>query len=131
MTQIPISVFRLPHMEKTPYDPLADLTYIIGVSGYTFGVVVRSDAPWKTWNEFVAFAKANPDKISYGTPGANTSLHITMEEIAFKQGIKWVHVPHKGNAPTHGGAPRRSRRLGRRTRPAGGRTSTPARCGCS
>ena len=99
LTQIPISVFRLPHIEKTPFDPLTDLTYILGVSGYTFGVVVRSDAPWKTWNEFMAFAKSNPDKFSYGTPGANTSLHITMEEIAFKQGLKWVHVPHKGNAP--------------------------------
>jgi tripartite-type tricarboxylate transporter receptor subunit TctC len=100
LTQVPISVFRLPHMEKTPFDPIADLTYVIGVSGYTFGVVVRAEAPWKTWNEFIAFAKANPDKISYGTPGANTSLHITMEEIAFKQGIKWTHVPHKGNAPS-------------------------------
>jgi tripartite-type tricarboxylate transporter receptor subunit TctC len=100
LTQVPISVFRLPHMEKTPFDPIADLTYVLGVSGYTFGVVVRAEAPWKNWNEFVAFAKANPDKVSYGTPGANTSLHITMEEIAFKQGIKWTHVPHKGNAPS-------------------------------
>jgi tripartite-type tricarboxylate transporter receptor subunit TctC len=100
ITQIPISVLRIPHVEKTPFDPMADLTYIVGISGYTFGVVVRSEAPWKTWNEFVAFAKANPDKISYGSPGTNTSLHITMEEIAYKQGIKWVHVPHKGNAPS-------------------------------
>jgi tripartite-type tricarboxylate transporter receptor subunit TctC len=100
VTQIPISVFRLPHIEKVPYDPLTDLTYLLGISGYTFGVVVRTEAPWKTWGEFVAFAKANPDKVSYGTPGANTSLHITMEEIAFKQGIKWLHVPHKGNAPS-------------------------------
>jgi len=100
LTQIAISVLRLPHVEKTPFDPLADLTYIVGVSGYTFGVVVRAEAPWKTWNEFIGHAKANPDKVSYGTPGANTSLHITMEEIASKQGIKWIHVPHKGAAPS-------------------------------
>jgi len=100
VTQIPISVFRIPHVERTPFDPMTDLTYIVGISGYTFGVVVRSESPWKTWSEFVTFAKANPDKISYGTPGTNTSLHITMEEIAFKQGIKWLHVPHKGNAPS-------------------------------
>jgi tripartite-type tricarboxylate transporter receptor subunit TctC len=98
VTQIPLSVFRVPHIEKTPFDPLTDLTYIARVSGYTFGVVVRAEAPWKTWNDFVAFAKANPNKVTYGTPGANTSLHITMEEIAFKQGIKWVHVPYKGSA---------------------------------
>src|SRR5262247_3896046 len=48
VTQIPISVFRLPHVEKTPYDPLTDLTYILGVSGYTFGVVVQSESRWKT-----------------------------------------------------------------------------------
>ena len=43
--------------------------------------------------------KSNPDKVAFGSPGANTSLHITMEEVAWKQGIKWLHVPHKGNAP--------------------------------
>jgi len=98
ITQIPLSVFRLPHLNKMPFDPMTDITYIIGISGYTFGVAVRSDAPWQSWNEFITYAKANPDKISFGTPGANTSLHITMEEIAWKQGIKWIHVPYKGNA---------------------------------
>ena len=82
LTQIPITVFRIPHVEKTPFDPLTDITYILGVSGYTLGVVVRSDAPWMSWNDFLGYAKANPDKISFGTPGANTTLHITMEEIA-------------------------------------------------
>jgi tripartite-type tricarboxylate transporter receptor subunit TctC len=99
ITQVPLAVFRLPHLEKTPFDPMTDLSYIIGISGYTFGVAVRTESPWKTFNDLVADAKAHPDKISYGTPGANTSLHITMEEIAWRRGIKWVHVPHKGNAP--------------------------------
>jgi tripartite-type tricarboxylate transporter receptor subunit TctC len=98
ITQIPITVFRYPHMAQVGYDPLADLTYIIGISGYTFGVVVRSDAPWKTWQDLVAYAKANPGKLSYGTPGANTSLHVTMEDIAQRDGIQWVQVPYKGNA---------------------------------
>ncbi len=98
ITQIPITVFRNPHMTKVGYDPMTDLTYLIGISGYTFGVVVRSDAPWKTWEELVAFAKANPGKLTYGTPGANTSLHVTMEDIAQRYGLKWTHVPFKGNA---------------------------------
>ncbi len=98
LTQIPLGVFRVPHLQPTPYNPLADFTYVIGISGYTFGVVVRADAPWKTWGELIAYAKANPDKVTYGTPGANTSLHITMEDIAFTQGIRWTHVPYKGNA---------------------------------
>ena len=98
IAQIPITVFRFPFMTKTTYDPSTDFTYIIGVSGYTFGVVVRDDAPWKSFQDLTADAKSNPGKINYGTPGAGTSLHITMEQIARQQGIKWTHVPFKGNA---------------------------------
>ena len=98
IAQIPITVFRFPFMTKTTFDPSTDFTYIIGVSGYTFGVVVRDDAPWKSFQDLTADAKSNPGKINYGTPGAGTSLHITMEQIARQQGIKWTHVPFKGNA---------------------------------
>jgi tripartite-type tricarboxylate transporter receptor subunit TctC len=98
VAQIPITVFRLPFMRKTSFDPVKDFTYIIGLTGYTFGVVVRKDAPWKAFQELLADAKANPGKINYGTPGAGTSLHITMEQIAKLQGLKWTHVPFKGNA---------------------------------
>ena len=98
VAQIPITVFRFPFMQKTTFDPAADFTYIIGVSGYTFGVVVKDDAPWKTFPELVAAAKADPGKINYGTPGPGTSLHITMEQIAKQQDFKWTHVPFKGNA---------------------------------
>jgi tripartite-type tricarboxylate transporter receptor subunit TctC len=100
VAQIPITVFRAPFMMKTTFDPTQDLTYVIALTGYTFGVVVRDDAPWKTFGEFLADAKANPGKINYGTPGAGTSLHITMEQIAKQQGIKWTHIPFKGNAET-------------------------------
>jgi tripartite-type tricarboxylate transporter receptor subunit TctC len=100
ITQIPITMFRIPVMTKSSFDPVKELTYIIALTGYTFGVVVREDAPWKTFAELVADAKANPGKINYGTPGAGSSLHIGMEQIAKQQGIKWVHVPFKGNAET-------------------------------
>ena len=89
-------------MRKTNLNPATDFTYIIGVSGYTFGVVVRSDAPWKTFKELIDYARANPGKINYGTPGAGTSLHITMEQIAKQQGIRWTHVPFKGTSETTG-----------------------------
>ncbi|HLC41009.1 MAG TPA: tripartite tricarboxylate transporter substrate binding protein [Methylomirabilota bacterium] len=98
VAQIAITVFRFPHMLKVTFDPLKDFSYIIHLSGYTFGVVVKADSPWKTWKEFVAYAKANPGKVTYATPGAGTSLHITMEQIALKEGIKWIHVPFKGGA---------------------------------
>src|SRR5882672_9414099 len=98
VAQIPITVFRFPFMQKTTFDPAVDFTYVIGVSGYTFGVVVKDDAPWKTFPELVADAKANPGKINYGSPGTGTSLHIAMEQIARRQGIKWTHVQFKGNS---------------------------------
>ncbi|OGL05506.1 MAG: hypothetical protein A3I03_11375 [Candidatus Rokubacteria bacterium RIFCSPLOWO2_02_FULL_68_19] len=98
IAQIPITIFRLPHMQKVTWDPLKDFTYIIHLTGYTFGVVVKADSPWKTWQEFIAHAKANPGKVTYGTPGAGTTLHITMEALAAKEGIKWIHVPFKGGA---------------------------------
>ena len=98
IAQMPITVFRVPYMQKGSFDPLNDFTWIIHVSGYTFGVAVRADSPWKTWQEFIAYAKANPGKVSYSTPGHGTSLHITMEEIAQREGIQWLQVPYKGAA---------------------------------
>jgi tripartite-type tricarboxylate transporter receptor subunit TctC len=66
--------------------------------GYTFGIVVRADAPWQTLQELLADAKANPGKITYGTPGVAT-LDVTMERIAqLAGGIQWVHVPFRGGA---------------------------------
>ena len=98
VAQLPITVFRLPFIQKTSFDPTSDFTYIIHVTGYTFGVVVKADAPWKTFQELLDYAKANPGKVNYGTPGAGSSLHITMEQIAKQKGIKWTMVPFKGQA---------------------------------
>ena len=98
ISQMPITVFRMPYMMKTNFDPLTDFTWIIHVSGYTFGVAVRADSPWQTWQEFIAYARANPGKVTYSTPGHGTSLHITMEEIATREGIQWLQVPYKGAA---------------------------------
>jgi tripartite-type tricarboxylate transporter receptor subunit TctC len=98
VTQINTGILRLPFMTKTSYDPVTDFTYIIGISGLTSGLVVRRDAPWKTFSEFLADAKANPGKITYGSPGGAANPYITMELIARQQGIKWTSVPFKSAA---------------------------------
>jgi tripartite-type tricarboxylate transporter receptor subunit TctC len=100
VSQIPITVFRTPFMMKVSWEPLKDFTYIIHVSGFTMGVVVKKDAPWKTFKEFVAYAKANPGKVKYATTGAASSSGITMETISHQQGIKWSQIPMKGVAET-------------------------------
>ncbi len=96
LSQIPLGVLRMPHIMKASWDPLTDFTYIINLSGYTYGIVVQKDAPWKTMKELVDYAKANPGKVTYTTPGVGTLQHVTMEKIARKEGIKWIHVPSKG-----------------------------------
>jgi tripartite-type tricarboxylate transporter receptor subunit TctC len=98
VSQLAITAFRLPHLQKVDWDPLNDFTYIVGLAGYTFGVVVKADSPFKTFNDLLAYAKANPGQLSYATPGAGTSLHLAMEEIAAKTGVKFLHIPFKGQA---------------------------------
>jgi len=96
--QIPLGVFRLPYTTKISWDPVKDISYVVNVTGYAFGVVVPADSPLKTWTHFVAWAKANPGKLSYGSTGTMTSPHLTMELIAQKLGLDLLHVPYKGSA---------------------------------
>ena len=98
VAQLPITAYRLPHQRKVDWDPLNDFTYIIGISGYTFGVVVKSDSPLKTFEDLLDYARANPGKLSYGSTGQGTSPHLLMEEVAQKTGVQFLHVPFKGNA---------------------------------
>ena len=96
LSLMPETAFRLPYIQKTGFDPLTDFTYIIHLTGYSFNVAVRADAPWKQWSDLVADAKKRPGKITYGSTGVNGTMHLTMEEIGQKLGIEWVHVPYKG-----------------------------------
>ena len=96
ISQLAITAFRVPHMQKVDWDPITDFTYIIGLAGYTFGIVVKADSPFKTFQDLLAYARANPGRLSYATPGTGTSLHLAMEEIAAKAGVQFLHVPFKG-----------------------------------
>ena len=98
LSQLPVGAFRIPHMQKVDWDPLRDFTYIIGLTGYTFGVVVKSDSRFKTLKDVIDYAKANPGKFSYASTGNGTSPHLLIEELATKTGVEMLHVPFKGNA---------------------------------
>ena len=98
LAQIPLGVFRLPYTTKISWDPVKDINYVINVTGYAFGIAVPADSPFKTWNDFVAYAKANPGKLTYGSTGNLTSPHLTTELIAQQLGIQLQHVPYKGSA---------------------------------
>jgi hypothetical protein len=73
-------------------------SYISCLTGYTFGMVVRSDSPIMSIKDMVDYAKANPGKFSYGSTGTGTTPHIAVEQFCKKAGIQLLHVPYKGNA---------------------------------
>lgn len=98
LSQITIGVARLPHMQKMQFDPLRDFTYIACLTGYTFGIVVRADSPFKTVKDLVDYAKINPGKFNYGSTGNGTTPHLAVEEFASKAGIQLTHVPFKGSS---------------------------------
>ena len=98
IAQYPLGMLRIPHMQKTVWHPINDFSFIIGVTGYTFGFVVRADSPYKTFNDYIAAARKQPGKIDYGSTGQGTSPHLLMEELADAAKVELNHVPYKGNA---------------------------------
>ncbi|MDD0809461.1 tripartite tricarboxylate transporter substrate binding protein [Curvibacter sp. RS43] len=97
--QIPISVTRFSQLGTVALDPLKDLSYLARTSGQTFGIVVHSDAPWKSLKELVAAAKAKPGELTYGSAGVAGATHVGMEEFALAAGVQLNHIPYKGGAP--------------------------------
>ena len=89
-----------PHLyTKLPFDPLKDLEPIAAAARILVFLVVKPDLPAKSVNEFVALARANPGKLSYGSPGSGSSPHIATAMFARAAGIQVTHVPYKGAAP--------------------------------
>jgi tripartite-type tricarboxylate transporter receptor subunit TctC len=92
------SVFRLPYISNIKWDPAADLDYIIRLTGFTWGLVVAADSPIKTFEDYVAYARKNPGRMTYGTVGSLTTQHLTMEQISASLGLQLTNVPYKGVA---------------------------------
>jgi tripartite-type tricarboxylate transporter receptor subunit TctC len=89
----------VPLMQKVAYDPFKDFTYILQVASFPLGVTVKSDSPYKSWGDVVAYAKANPGVVTYGTPGAGTNAHLGIELILQHAGVQMTHIPHQGPMP--------------------------------
>jgi tripartite-type tricarboxylate transporter receptor subunit TctC len=102
ISQMHMSVLRQPLLNKQlTYNPIDDLTYILQITGFIMGVVVRADAPWKTLPELLAYAKANPGKLNWGTLGIGSTQHLAMERVGVAQGgLSWTHAPYRGTADT-------------------------------
>jgi tripartite-type tricarboxylate transporter receptor subunit TctC len=96
----PSSLSLTVAVHKTaPYDVGKDLTPIINVAVSPYALVVHTSLAVRNLQEFIAYAKANPDKLSYSSAGVGSASHLAGELLKSMAGIQMVHVPHKGMNP--------------------------------
>jgi tripartite-type tricarboxylate transporter receptor subunit TctC len=93
------SVTMSPSLYKLPYDPLRDLAPISELSALPNILVVHPSLPLHTAKELIAFVKARPNQLNFGSSGVATGTHMSMELFMHMTGMKMVHVPYKGGAP--------------------------------
>ncbi len=93
LSQMPQPILRIPHIQKTEFDVINDFTWIIRVVDYTYALIARNESPYRNITDFVKDAKANQGKLTYASSGVGVTMHMTMEELALRAGIKLVHVP--------------------------------------
>ena len=91
------SLHRAAHINKLSFDTVKDVTPIIRVAGYLYGVLVRPDSKIKTLPELIQAAKAKPGELTYMASGIGTGGHIAAEEMAANAGVKFNHLPSKGD----------------------------------
>ncbi|MCW8087241.1 tripartite tricarboxylate transporter substrate binding protein [Sabulicella glaciei] len=92
-----LSILRHPYLTRAQtWDPVNDFSYIMQLTGFVFGTVVRADSPFRTWQELIAHAKANPGRLTYSTSGIATTNHIAKEEILAREGARMEHIPMRG-----------------------------------
>ena len=88
-----------PALSKMPFDAAKDLVPVASVARIVLFLVERADLPPKNIREFLAYTKARPGKLSYGSAGNGTGLHIAGEMLKHQAGLFAVHVPYRGAAP--------------------------------
>ena len=91
-----------PALRKSlPYNTLRDLAPITHIADLQLAIVARPDAPFNNLPELIAYAKKNPGKLTYGTPGAGSTTHLGAELLKRTAGFDMLHSPFKGSAPAH------------------------------
>jgi tripartite-type tricarboxylate transporter receptor subunit TctC len=90
---------RGPHLLTLTFDPFAETIPIVLFGTFHNVVFVRSDSPFKTFDDFINFAKKNPGKLTFGTAGVGTMPYLGMEGMAMSKKFKVSQVPHTGDQP--------------------------------
>lgn len=94
------TLVQMPHLNpKLPYDVFKDFTPVAQLALSSNLFAVPASSPANSLREFIALAKANPDKYSYGSFGAGTTAHLHGELFNLQTGLRLTHIPYKGGAP--------------------------------
>ncbi len=91
------TVFVMPFLEKLPFDPVWDLTYIMQFAEAMFAIIVKGDSPFKRFGDLIQYARQNPKKLTYGTNAPTGIANLITEEIAKKEKVQLTHIPFKGS----------------------------------
>lgn len=98
LSVVPSSLVGLPHLQKVSYDPVKDFSYIIGLTGYSFGLIVRKDSQIRTLNDYIAQARANPGRLTFASSGIGGGTHLAVAQFEQCQKIQLSHITFKGGA---------------------------------
>lgn len=94
--QLPITVYRLPYLQKLSWDPNRDLIPILQVSEVTFGIVVSPDSPFHSVGDLVDYGRAHPGMLTVGSTGYASTPHLVMADLFEREGVDYIHVPYRG-----------------------------------
>lgn len=86
----------LPSLQKLPFDPLKDFEFVTIALSTASIILVNNDLPVKSLSDLLGYAKSNPGKLSYGSPGIGTPQHVAGELLCRLAGIKMEHIPYRG-----------------------------------
>jgi tripartite-type tricarboxylate transporter receptor subunit TctC len=98
MGTIGVMAINVSMYRKTPFDPLTDFAAVAPLVSFSNMLVVRPDLPVKSVKELIEYARANPGKLRYGSPGSGGSPHMAMVVFGQMNNLDLVHVPYKGAA---------------------------------
>jgi tripartite-type tricarboxylate transporter receptor subunit TctC len=95
---VAVSVTMSPSLYKLPFDPIHDLAPISQLTSMPNILVVHPSLPIASVKEFIAYAKARPGQLNFGSSGVATGTHLSMELLMYMTGIRLVHIPYKGGS---------------------------------
>lgn len=86
-------------MKNVPYDTLKSFIPVYGLAETPMVLVTHKNSPYKNFGELIEYAKKNPGKVTFGSPGAGTAPHLAGELVKTAAGVDMLHIPYKGTAP--------------------------------